>query len=137
LNAGEQIEMLYRSEFGGGFPYHDCYLLADSMGLPREDLIPELDLYFSQIAGYVSSASRLGSRSPAEIEKALQVLGKDFFQVFPHLQFLQDRINEEETPDLFRRMRAVEEMRSRLLHLLAGFIANGKTPGSAGATVDV
>jgi hypothetical protein len=118
LNTGRQIEELYRTTFVGPFPYDDCFFLADSSGIPREDLIPELDMYFSEIAGYSSSATRLLSRSSVDLETARKTLKRGFFQRFPDLHWIQERINERDTPILFKQLKVAEELRSMLIQVL-------------------
>jgi hypothetical protein len=118
MNQGERIEAMYRSSFSGGFPYKDCIWLANHLHLPSEELIPDLDLYFGDIAGYSSSASRLLSRSYAELQTAEKILAKDFFQRFPELEVVRHHIGSEHTPDLFLRMDIAEGLRLALLQLL-------------------
>lgn len=118
MNTGSNLEELYKSSFKGPFPYRDCFFLADQLGLAREDLIPELDLFFAQIAGYSSSASSLAKRKPSELATARSVLSKQFFQRFPQLEVYESHINQIETPDLFRYMLVAEELRIGLLDIL-------------------
>jgi hypothetical protein len=123
MSLGEQIEAVYARDFGGPFPYQDCYLLADLLGISGGDLIPELDYYFGNIAGYGSSASRLQNRSSDELKRARKTLSKDFYQYHPALEPCRHLIDPVRTPLLFRYMHASEEMRLQLLLLLEGVLA--------------
>lgn len=42
----------------GPFPYRDCRMLLEGTS-GYEELIPDLDSYFSRLAGYASSGPRL------------------------------------------------------------------------------
>ena len=119
MRKGEQIEALYASSFRGPFPYDDCLWLADCIGKPSSDLIPELDWYFSSIAGYSSSASRLANRTPEELRAAERFLTKDFFLYFPDLNCYRHLIDKENTPRLYQRLIIAEQMRQGLLVLLS------------------
>jgi len=120
MNLPEQIDSLYQSDFGGPFPYKDCFLISDRCGVETAELIPELDLFFSYIAGWSSSAARLDRRPAQELLKARSWLSKGgFFERRPHLAVCRDSITPEETPDLWRHMHVAEELRISLLHLLS------------------
>jgi|SRR5271157_998931 len=120
LKTGVQIESLYNSSFGGPFPYEDCRRLAKCLKKPGGDLIGDLDWYFGMVAGYSSSATTLGERSPKELKDAKRLLSKDFYQYFPAQEVYRNIIEKERVPDLYRRMQVVEELRIGLLELLAG-----------------
>jgi hypothetical protein len=120
MNLPEQIESLYKSGFGGPFPYKDCFLVSDRCGVARGELIPELDLFFGDIAGYASSATTLDQRPSQELLKARSWLSRgDFFERYPRLAVCRDSIAAEEMPDLWRHMKVAEELRTSLLHLLS------------------
>jgi hypothetical protein len=117
---GSQIEELYASSFRGPFPYDDCLWLANHLERPSSELIPDLDWYFGSVAGYASSATRLGKRAPEELQAAERLLSKDLFHHFPDLEVYRPFIDPEHTPRLDAQMKIVEEMRRGLLLLLRG-----------------
>jgi hypothetical protein len=116
---GTEIQDLYKTSFMDKFPYDDCYQLAKKTQQPSADLIPELDFYFSTIAGYSSSATRLQNRSLQELEKAKNVLSKTFFDAYPGLHQYASLITATETPRLYHAMQVAEKLRTSLLDLLA------------------
>src|SRR5260221_6138942 len=99
------------------FPYEDCRtLLALSPG-EYDGLIPDLDLYFSTIAGYASSASRVHSWSADGLRQLRQDLASSFFEDHPEYELLQRDISDDVTPNLSARLRLYDELRIELLQL--------------------
>lgn len=119
MKKGEQIEELYKSSFGGPFPYDDCRWLANRINKPSGDIIPELDWFLGYIAGYSSSASRLANRTLEELQSAERFLAKDFFHHFPDLEPYQCLIDKENTPRLYKFLTVSEQLRLGLLMLLS------------------
>ena len=100
----EILQSLYEADLLNPFPYDDCRkLLADKNG-KFEDLIPCLDLYFSDIAGYCSWGKRSLSWTGEKNEEVKQQLQKSFFQKFPQYISLKPNINESNTPKLFNQL---------------------------------
>jgi hypothetical protein len=102
----------------GPFPYEGCrkLLAADDEGVYRA-LIPDLDSYFSEIAGYRSSAKRmprwprdkvLGARS--RVERSLQ-------DRYPQYEKLNE-LRRQDAPDLYERLAQSERARTTLLRFL-------------------
>jgi hypothetical protein len=118
LMTGIQLEEIYVTHFRGSFPYADCRWLASHEGQPVEDLIPELDMYFSNIAGYSSSASRLGERPASVLRKARKTLALNFFETYPSCERYSGLITSEKTPKLYEQMRIAEQLRLELLEIL-------------------
>jgi len=120
--TGAELEELYSSKLGRGpFPYKDCYALQKREDNPCADFIPELDMCFSDIAGYCDSASRLGDRPTDELRRAKKTLAKSFFERFPSLARLESLITAEQTPRLFELMELSEKARLALLGILGTF----------------
>jgi hypothetical protein len=69
-----EIEQKYRTELSGPFPYKDCRSILRDVGkgtkITSADLIPDLDVYLADVAGFASSASRLQLRPVEELRKA-------------------------------------------------------------------
>ena len=118
MMTGAQLEEIYASRLKGPFPYEDCRWLAAHENQPAEDLIPELDMYFSNVAGYSSSASRLGERSRNALRTARETLAKDFFETYPALERYKSLITPGNTPKLYEQMRVTEQLRLGLLDVL-------------------
>jgi len=113
-----ELEELYKSRLLGRFPYDDCFRIAQKEPIESEGLIPELDWYFGTVAGYCSSASRLGNRPKEELKRAQKSLALSFFEVFPRLAHIENLMTPDQTPKLYERMKYTEEARLALLDLL-------------------
>ena len=111
------IETLTRDELYGKFPYEDCHWLRNNTAA-GEELIPDLDIYFSDIAGFSSSASRLAERHIEQLEAYWPSMQLNFFEKFPQHKPLQEKINETDTPTLARELRSAEIVRLELLPLI-------------------
>lgn len=83
-----------------------------------EGLNPDLDHYLAYIAGYATSATRLMNRPVADLRQALPILDKGFYDMFPAYSFLQNRITEANTPNLFRHIQAADVLRKELAALI-------------------
>jgi hypothetical protein len=116
--TGIQIERLYTSRLAGPFPYAECRWLVDQEEQRDSGLVPELDHYFSSIAGYSSSASRLMERSSEALRTARNTLAKDCFEMYPDLQRYKNLITPEQTPVLYDWIRITEQLRLGLLGIL-------------------
>jgi hypothetical protein len=117
MHTAHDIERFFKSALNHPFPYEDCRWVAAHSNLNVEELIPDLDLYDSNIAGYASSATRLRSRSPEQLREGLRSLQKDFFSTFPSCAICRDSITPERTPQLHSRLETLETIRLALLPL--------------------
>jgi uncharacterized protein YecE (DUF72 family) len=112
-----ELERLDRRD-RGPFPYEGCRRAKaqDREGV-FENLIPDLDLYFSDIAGYRSSGKRILRWSEEKLDEARQRLARTFFDRHPIYVSLQS-LRREDAPDLFERMHETERARVVLLRLI-------------------
>jgi hypothetical protein len=117
MHTPNEIEQYFETAIKHPFPYEDCRWVVAHSNVNVEELIPDLDLYDSNIAGYASSATKLGSRTPEQLRKGLRSLQKDFFSTFPNYASCRDSITPERTPQLHRRLEALETIRLALLLL--------------------
>jgi hypothetical protein len=113
----ERITNLYQ-QARGPFPYAGCRKLYALVGEEAKDLIPDLDLYFSDLAGYCSRGSRVVKMSAREISHARKTASKSFFEVHPKYDSLRVFITEAGTPDLFRCLDLYKQLRVTLLEIL-------------------
>lgn len=115
----EILQSLYKTDLLNPFPYDDCRkLLADNSD-EFEDLIPSLDLYFSDIAGYCSWGKRSLFWKDEKIKEIRHQLQDSFFQQFPQFYALKPAINEENTPKLYSQLLIHDLMRLTLLDILS------------------
>lgn len=111
-----EVEERYGSEFVGKFPYKDCYAIQKMYPKQAASLIPDLDEYFSFIAGYSSSASRLSARSGEELRNAIPKLKRSFFEKHPEYRPLEGAIAQ--TTMLSRKMKVADEVREKLITIM-------------------
>lgn len=113
-----EMEQLYRTELVRPFPYKDCRRLTRSIGkdigITSSDLIPDLDIYLADVAGFASSATRLRGRPVEQLRRYLPYLELSFFEKHPVYRPLEGRVNADDTPDLFRRLRITNTLRKEL-----------------------
>jgi hypothetical protein len=128
----EEIETTTRAELYGPFPYADCHRLQEHVA-HGEYLIPDLDIYFAEIAGYGSSASRLKQRDKKQLHDSLKYLRMTFFEKHPEHRHLKEKINNRDTPELERYLRVTNTVRLEILPIierLANEDENGKVTTS-------
>jgi hypothetical protein len=131
MSAAEQIESLYATSFNHPFPYRDCARLLKDRPRPEGTFVPELDWYFGTVAGYSHSASRLNTRSVAELQATEKFLSKGFFEHFPQLAPYRELIDEARTPDLHRDLNVAEKLRQDLLPLVLQALSPVGDPAAA------
>lgn len=123
---GLEIENNYENHFQGPFPLKDVHKLKSFDQKNWMSLHTSLDMFFAYVAGYASSASRLGRRPHTELADARKNLAKSFFEKHDSLANYGNAINEKSTPDLFRRLATVESLRKKLLLLMGQILQDGK-----------
>jgi hypothetical protein len=116
-NANE-LRRLYESELCTPFPYSDASKLRREGGELYEGFIPDLDMHFSDIAGYCSWGGKILRWPKEKIDEARERLSRSFFERFPKYDSLQVVINELDTPALYKELQLHERMRRKLLDLL-------------------
>jgi hypothetical protein len=118
----QELERLYEREFIHKFPYQDCYKLQKLHPRIAHALVPDLDVYFSFIAGYGSSATTLHQRPNVELRDALPKLKRSFYEACPKYTRLSKYITDKETPALFHDLEVSDRLRLGLATLIAEFI---------------
>ncbi len=113
-----ELQSIYREASGVRFPYEGSRHLLREVGGSYEGLIPDLDVYFSTIAGYCSWGERILKWSQEKILEAQNRIAASFFEKHPQYKPLEVAITESNTPDLFAQMALHEKMRKSLLELL-------------------
>jgi YxiJ-like protein len=119
--VAKNIQQRYATELLRPFPYKDCYKLRKLQPLAH-DLIPDLDLYFSFVAGYSASATQLKNRPTEELRAAIPKLQKSFFDTMPRYRKLQKYITPKDTPNLHEELRVINDVRQSLVILMSRLI---------------
>jgi len=118
----------FNEEMMRPFPYSGARKLRHDDGGIYEGLIPDLDLFASQIAGYCSWGKGILKWSEEKVDEAERTIGKSFFDKHPKYKPLEPLITEENTPDLHAWLTLQERIRSRLLELFALLRSDAASP---------
>ncbi|SRR6266700_1205373 len=121
---GQEIERDYENNFQGPFPLRDVRKLRPIDRKNWDSLHAALDMFFMYIAGYASSAARLGRRPRKELADARKNLARSFFEVHDSLAHYGNAITEKFTPNLFKDLATVESLRKQLLVLMDKILAD-------------
>lgn len=114
-----EITALYSEIASEAFPYEDCRrLLSNVTESAVEHLIPDLDLYLSNVASHAIGIDRVLKWAPDRAAESLTKLSRSFFEMHPQYELLHGLITPEATPLLHRYLRVTEELRHRLLDVL-------------------
>ena len=114
-----EVKRLYEEEARLPFPYDGCRTLLQGNEDEFEGFIPNLDLYFMDIAGYCSSGTTILKWPEEKVREAQSRISLTFFELCPQYCALQNFISESATPDLYEDLMLYEEMRSKLLELFS------------------
>jgi hypothetical protein len=102
---------------GGAFPYDDCRELQRISGA-NASLIPDLDAYLSEIAGYRSWNKRIVSWSQKKIDEVERRIDASFFDRFPTHGALREIIGSDRVPRLRSAIARADRTRVVLRDLL-------------------
>jgi hypothetical protein len=125
--AADDLLHTYEEEFRMPFPYADCRKLRREGGDRYEGLIPDLDMYFSDIAGYCSWGKRILKWPKEKVLEVRERLSKSFFEKHPQYKPLEAMITESNTPSLYTRLIACEKLRLKLLEILTRLLTEERT----------
>lgn len=113
----EECQRLCRAASRLPFPYEDSRTLLREAGGQYDGLIPDLDVFFSTIAGYCSWQERVLKWSEEQVREAEVRLANSFFERFPRYGPLERLITESDTPTLHAHIATYEKIRACLLEL--------------------
>ncbi len=125
----EQIASLAK-ELNQPLPYKDCHrTLQDAVkATPNKakrfrDFTPDLSTYFSYVYSHASGVEHIISWQSSRLTEAQLLLKKSFFTAYPAYKPLEWRVNQLNTPTLYREIAASDQLRNLLLELLSQLIA--------------
>lgn len=124
-----RILQRYRTSSTGPFPTSEMKVVVPHDFDERADFHVRLDLYWADVAGYASDATRLNRRGHEALVKAREFLSKGFFERYPEHSHLQARVNAIDTPGIFREMEAAELNRLDLLDEVTRLLGLSENPG--------
>jgi hypothetical protein len=114
----------FRRDHEQKFPYEGCRKVAALTGAKLADLIPDLDAYFSTIAGYCSWGAEIIDWPAPEVADAESKISQSFFERHAEYSSIKEVISKQNTPDLFDALERCEGMRLALLEILRTIITH-------------
>lgn len=108
---------------GGAFPYEECRTLQRDSNADAS-VIPDLDAYLSEIAGYRSWGKRITSWSDEKINEVERRIAASFFDRFPAHSALREIIETDEVPNMNDAIARADQTRVALRDLLQELKAN-------------
>ncbi len=115
----DELLPLYEEACRLPFPYEGSRKLLQQSDGQYKGLVPSLDTYFSDIAGYCSWGERILKWQREKAEEAKEKLQSSFFEKYPEYKPLESMITESNTFDLFTSLALYEKMRTKLLRVLS------------------
>ncbi len=100
------------------FPYNDVRVLRQQARKRWLDLVPDLDMHFSTIAGYCTWGRRILDWPQDKVQEVRASLAQTFFEQHREYLPLELKINANDTPALYADLLLYETMRQTLLTLL-------------------
>lgn len=101
----------------GAFPYADCRKLQARSDRYRS-IVPDLDAYLSELAGYRSWGKRILTWADGKIGDVQSRLGSSFFERYPTYAERSSELKSADVPDLRRALDVAERTRLTLHDLL-------------------
>lgn len=115
--AAAALLEVYEEKFHHPFPYEDCRVLLRKE--QHQDLIPDLDAYFYNIASHCFGIENVLKWSSAKLEASRKALSQSFFEKHSQYKQLEQHITDVDTPNLYARFRVCERLRADLTHLIS------------------
>ena len=122
--------MLLAEELNKPFPYEDCRrTIKEAMeATPKmakrfHDFVPDLSTYFSYVYSHASGVEYLFDWQSNRLVESQLLLKKSFFAAYSAYKPLEWRVNQINTPALYREVAASDQLRNLLLELLTQLIA--------------
>ncbi len=119
-----ELRRIFKEELGKPFPYEDCRQVMEEAGMKDTALIPDLDIYLSDLAGYASWGKKILDWPREKMLEAQAKLARTFFDLHPQYAPLAPLITETKTPDLASRIAVYEKLRIEMLDLLSRLLSD-------------
>ena len=130
-----ELRRVFKEDLTEPFPYADCHRLLTHIEGDDEGLIPDLDLFFWDVAKYCSLGKKLLHLPKDDLSKARVMLAESFFEKHPEYLPLAALINETDTPTLSAELKLHDELRARLLAIISTLLAEAEAVEPAYAAV--
>ncbi len=122
MTRAQKIKRRYQEREKAAFPTADIKTLVADDRSAFSLLHGRIEMFLSGVAGYASSADRLGRRSADELQKAREFLSQSFFDRYPEYGPLKEKVTLQGTPLLFAEMKTAEENRVELFNEVSSLL---------------
>jgi hypothetical protein len=118
----DELEVVSQELKSWKFPFLDCCLIHSLSGVADNNFNPELASYFICVWARCIRVRSLPSYSPAWITEEYQKLDMEILQRLSNQAQLLAFVSEEQTPQLYKHIRAIEELRKKYLIILRMYL---------------
>jgi hypothetical protein len=133
----KQIEDLAQG-LTGAFPYEDCRTIlhqvkSEQSGKVKryESLIPDLDSYFYLVEAHSSGLGQILNWESVRLAQSEKMLKRSFFQTHPKYRPLEWRINQINTPELYRHLAVSDQLRLLIMEMIDQLLAQERDKNTA------
>jgi|SRR5579871_475707 len=109
----DEIKTFGEEILWGRFPYDDCHRVQ-SQADRKSNIVPELDTYFSAIAG-LASGSHWQQWPTKKLRRSFDYLQKDAYDHCKALSRYRNLITAQNTPELHRLLEGTNKIRRQLI----------------------
>ena len=118
----DEILNTAKSEAQTAFPYGDCQKLALKAGVDYQGLVSALDTYFYDVWSPANGIKKLSQKPAPWLVDLKTSLEQSFFATHPEYAFLEAIINQDDMPDLYRRLVIYDRLRKQLIVFLSALV---------------
>ncbi len=115
----EKIKRAAQEASTHAFPAHECEALARKSGVDYQRLVSDLDTYFYDVWSPANGVRKLARKPDAWREDLRTYLQKPFFERHPQYALVETLINQDDTPELCRRLALADRTREDLMTFLS------------------
>ena len=116
----------------GPFPYDGCRRLRADRSPDTAELVPDLTMFLSDLAGCRSWGKRILRWPDDKIDSVAPRLSHSFFDRFPQYRVLTERLASGVAPDVSKALANADETREVLRQLLSAIRSARKADSESG-----
>ena len=113
----------YEEDLGKPFPYQGARKLRQEGGEVYEGFIPDLNMYFYNIASHCGGVKKILKWPKEKLQEAQEKLNQSFFDRHARYKPLEPLVTGANPPDLYACLMQHERMRIGLLKLLSRLLS--------------
>ncbi|MGI4787732.1 MAG: hypothetical protein ACRYFS_02655 [Janthinobacterium lividum] len=110
------------------FPYAECEKLARNAKIDYQSLVSDLDTYFYDVWSPSNGVKKLSRKPDLWLQDLRTYLEQSFFKRNAKYAPLEALINQDDAPDLYRRLVVFDSLRMHLVLFLTALLDQAGTP---------